>query len=158
MNKIIPFFLFNITVSFSFTLVILLKQQKKINYINAFKKFCNHFDYICLYYRYTHYGISQRQHVYVIHSNTCSGLESNDIVENQRRMSGFFYFPSKYNLLSLLTSIRIKSHFPLKSLFAVFFQVFIKFSIIFIKFSLSFSTLLSWITENKDVSSTNSLT
>ena len=48
------------------------KKIKKFDYINASKKFCNHFHYICLYYRHTHYGISQRHHVfrvYVIHSN-----------------------------------------------------------------------------------------
>ena len=54
------------------------KKFKKFNYINAFKKFCNHFHYICLYYRHTHYGISQRQHVsrvYLIHSN-CARLHN----------------------------------------------------------------------------------
>ena len=54
------------------------KKFKKFNYINASKKFCNHFHYICLYYRHTHYGISQRQHVfrdYVIHSN-CARLHN----------------------------------------------------------------------------------
>ena len=48
------------------------KKFKKFNYLNVPKKFCNHFHYICLYYRHTHYGISQRQHVlsvYLIHSN-----------------------------------------------------------------------------------------
>ena len=86
MNGIIRFFLFNITVFFIFTLIILLTQQQKFNYINASKKFCNHFHYICLYYRHTHYGISQRQHVfrvYVIHSN-CA------------RLHNFFFFMMDY--------------------------------------------------------------
>ena len=51
-------------------------EFKKFNYINASKKFRNHFHCICLYYRHTHYRISQRQHVfrvYVIHSN-CARL------------------------------------------------------------------------------------
>ena len=55
-----------------------LKKFKKFNYINVCKRFCNHFLYICLYYRHTHYGISQRQHVfrvYVIHSN-CARLHN----------------------------------------------------------------------------------
>ena len=53
-------------------------EFKKFNYIDASKKFCNHFHYICLYHRHTHYGISQRQHVfrvYVIHSN-CARLHN----------------------------------------------------------------------------------
>ena len=52
-------------------------EFKKFNHINEFKKFCNHFYYNCLYYRHTHYGISQRQHVfrvYVIHSNCARSL------------------------------------------------------------------------------------
>ena len=68
-------------------LIILLKQQKKFNYINASKKFCNHFHYICLYYRHTHYGISRRQHVfrvYVIHSNFA-------------RLQNFFFFMMDYS-------------------------------------------------------------
>ena len=84
MNGIIPFFLFNITVFFIFTLIILLKQQKKFNYINASKKFCNHFHSTCLYYRH---GISRRQHVfrvYVIHSN-CA------------RLHNFFFFMIDYD-------------------------------------------------------------
>ena len=47
-------------------------EFKKFNNINASKMFCNHFHYICLCYRHTHYETSQRQHVfhvYVIHSN-----------------------------------------------------------------------------------------
>ena len=63
-----------------------LKKFKKFNYINASKKFCNHFHYICLYYRHTHYGISQRQYVfcvYVIHSN-CA------------RLYNFFFFMMDY--------------------------------------------------------------
>ena len=44
MNGIIPFFLFNITVFFIFTLIILLNSKKKFNYINASKKFCNYFQ------------------------------------------------------------------------------------------------------------------
>ena len=54
------------------------KKFKKFTYINASKKFCNRFHYICLYYRHTHYGISQRQHVfrvYLIHSN-CARLHN----------------------------------------------------------------------------------
>ena len=54
------------------------KEFKKFNYINGSKKFCNHFHYICLYYKHTHYGISQRKHVfrvYVIHSN-CARLHN----------------------------------------------------------------------------------
>ena len=31
-----------------------LRKFKKFNYINASKKFCNHFHYICLHYRHTH--------------------------------------------------------------------------------------------------------
>ena len=61
-------------------------EFKKFNYTNASKKFCNHFHYICLYYRHTHYGISQRQHVfcvYVIHIN-CA------------RLYNFFFFMMDY--------------------------------------------------------------
>ena len=57
-------------------------EFKKFNDINASKKFRNHFHYICLYYRHTHYGISQRQNmfrVYVIHSNYA-------------RLHNFFFF------------------------------------------------------------------
>ena len=63
-----------------------LKKSKKFNDINASKKFCNHFNYMRLYYRHTHYGISQRQYmfrVYVIHSN-CARLHS------------FFFFMMDY--------------------------------------------------------------
>ena len=63
------------------------KKFKKLNGINASKKFCNHFHDICLYYRHTHYGISQRQHVfrvYVIHSN-CA------------RLRNFFFFVMDYD-------------------------------------------------------------
>ena len=70
------------------------KKFKKFNYINASKKFCNHFHYICLYYRHTHYGISQRQHVfrvYVIHSN-CA------------RLYNFFFFMMDYGENSYLYS------------------------------------------------------
>ena len=62
------------------------KKFKKFNYINASKKFCNHFYYICLYYRHTLYGLSQRQHVfavYVVHSN-CA------------RLRNFFFFMMNY--------------------------------------------------------------
>ena len=62
------------------------KKFKKFNYINVSKKFCNHFYYICLFYRHTYYGISQRQYVfrvYVIHSN-CS------------RLHNFFFFMIDY--------------------------------------------------------------
>ena len=62
-------------------------EFKKLNSINASKKFSNHFHYICLYYRHTHYGISQRQHVfrgYVIHSN-CA------------KQHNFFYFMMDYD-------------------------------------------------------------
>ena len=60
---------------------------------------------------------------------------------------GFFYFPTKYNFLGLFTSIWIKNHFPLKCPF-------------FFKSSLNSpaDTLISWITENKDVPSANNLT
>ena len=61
-------------------------EFKKLNYINASKKFYNHFHYICLYYGHTHYWISQRQHVfhvYVIHSN-CA------------RLQNFFFFMMDY--------------------------------------------------------------
>ena len=61
-------------------------EFKKFNYINVSKKFCNHFHYICLYYRHTHYGISQRQHVfrvYIIHSNCV-------------RLHNFFFFMMNY--------------------------------------------------------------
>ena len=54
------------------------KIFKKFNYINASKKFCNHFHYICLCYRHYYYKISQRQHVfrvYVIHRN-CDSLHN----------------------------------------------------------------------------------
>ena len=61
-------------------------------------------------------------------------------------MSGFFYFPNKYNFMSLFTSIWIKNHFPLKSPIADFFQVFTSFPA---------DTLITWIGENKDVSSAN---
>ena len=57
--------------------------------INASNKFCNHFHYICLYYRDNHYGISHRQHVfrlYVIHSN-CA------------RLHNFFLFMMDYGYL-----------------------------------------------------------
>ena len=53
-------------------------EFKKFNYINESKKFCSRFHCICLYYRYTHYRISQRPHVfrvYVTHSN-CAGLHN----------------------------------------------------------------------------------
>ena len=89
MNGIIPFFLFNMTVFFIFTLMVYQnskKKKKKCNYINAPKKFCNHFHDICVYYRNTHYRISQRQHVflvYVIHSN-CA------------RLHNFFFFMMDY--------------------------------------------------------------
>ena len=62
------------------------KKFKKFYYVNASKKFCNHFHYICLYYRHTYYGISQRQDlfcVYVIHSN-CA------------RLHNFFFFMMDY--------------------------------------------------------------
>ena len=65
------------------------QKFNKFNYINASKKFCSHFHYtfsFTLYYRHTHYGISQRQHVfrvYVIHSN-CA------------RLHNFFFFMMDY--------------------------------------------------------------
>ena len=62
-------------------------EFKNFNYINASKKFCNHSHYICFYYRHTHYGISQRQHifrVYVIHSNCV-------------RLHNFFFFTMDYD-------------------------------------------------------------
>ena len=62
------------------------KKFKKFNYINASIKFCNHFHYICLYYRHTHYGISQKQPVFpvdVIHSNWA-------------RLHNFFFFLMGY--------------------------------------------------------------
>ena len=62
------------------------KEFKKFDYINASKKVCNYFHYICLYYRHTHYGILQRHHVfcvYVIHSN-CA------------RLHNFFFFMMDY--------------------------------------------------------------
>ena len=48
--------------------------------------------------------------------------------------------------MSLFTSIWIKNHFPLKSPIADFFQVFTSFTE---------DTLITWIGENKDVSSAN---
>ena len=54
------------------------KKLTKFNYINASKKACNHFHYICLYCRHTHCGISQRRHVfrvYIIYSN-CARLHN----------------------------------------------------------------------------------
>ena len=62
------------------------KKFKKFNDVNASKKFCNLYHCTCLYYRHTHYGISQRQHVfrvYVIHSN-CA------------RRHNFFFFMMDY--------------------------------------------------------------
>ena len=70
------------------------KKLKKFNYINASKKFCHHFHYICLYYRHSHYEISQKQHVfpvYVIHSN-CA------------RLHNFFFFMMDYGENSYLYS------------------------------------------------------
>ena len=61
----------------------------------------------------------------------------------------FFYFPTMYNFLSLLTSIRIKNHFPLKSPFDNFFKSSLRSPA---------DILIPWIRENKDVSSANSLT
>ena len=71
------------------------KKFKKFNYINASKKFCNHFHYICLYCRHTHYGISQREHVlrvYVIHCN-CA------------RLHNFFFFMMEYGENGYLHSL-----------------------------------------------------
>ena len=48
------------TTSLSVFLILLFKLL--LAAANASKKFCNHFHYICLYYRHTHYWISQRQH------------------------------------------------------------------------------------------------
>ena len=59
------------------------KKSKNFNYINASKTFSNHFHYICLYNRHTHYLISPRQHVirvYVIHA----------------RLQNFFFFLIEY--------------------------------------------------------------
>ena len=44
-----------------------IKKIKKFSYINASKNFRNHLHYICLYFRHTHYGISQRQHVFRVY-------------------------------------------------------------------------------------------
>ena len=59
-------------------------EFKKSNYINASKKFCNHFHYICLYYRHTHYGISQRQHVFRVYVIKMSWVEKNRKINNRR--------------------------------------------------------------------------
>ena len=64
-------------------------------------------------------------------------------------MCGVFYFPTKYIFLSLFTSIWIKNHFLLKAQLLSFFQV---------SFNFPADSLVSWIIENKNVSSGKSLT
>ena len=59
-------------------------EFKKFNYINASKKLCNHFHYICLYYRHTHYGISQRQHVFRVYVIKMSWVKKNRKINNRR--------------------------------------------------------------------------
>ena len=58
-------------------------------------------------------------------------------------MNVFFYVPTN-NFLNLFTGIWIKNHFPLKSPLS--------------ELSSHADTLISWITENKDMSSANNLT
>ena len=77
-------------------------------------------------------------------------MRDNNIVENERRISGgFFHFPSKHNFLSLFTSIWIKNHFPVKSPVSDFFKCL---------FSSPEDILISLITENKAESSADNLT
>ena len=71
------------------------------------------------------------------------------IVEKQRRMCRHFQFSAEYNFLSLLATIRIESHFPLKDPIIDFFPVTSNSSIA--------DTFISCTTENKDVSSATSL-
>ena len=85
-------------------------EFKKFSYINASKKFCNHFHYICLYYRHTHYGISQRQHVfrvYVIHSN-CARLHSFFFFMIDYGENGYLHSKMWEKVTIILTGIKRK--------------------------------------------------
>ena len=70
------------------------------------------------------------------------------IVKKQRRMCRLFYFSAEYNFLSLLATIWIESHFPLKDPIIDFFRSF---------FNSIADVFISGTTENREVSSANSL-
>ena len=69
--------------------------------------------------------------------------------EKQRRTCHLFYFSAEYDFLSLLATIWIESHFPLKCPINDFFFKSL--------FNLLADVFISCTTENKEVSSANSL-